>query len=287
MTSKKEDVKIILVMGKSGSGKQPRIDCLAEEFGFMQVSTGNLFRACIGLFNSVDFKGELKSAWDDSKNDFKPDTDLLKIVEEHAANKDVLSSAATNKETLILGMKAKYFVEAGLFCPDSITNGIFANAFETYFSAPLETCGSKRRGLILDGFPRTLPQGQFLDDLLKKHNLKIDFILEVDLDDDTIIKRTTDRRICPKCQAVFHLMFKPPRDEKFCTECGTEVKQRADDASEALLRNRLKEYTDKVAPTLAKYKADGIPVATVTGNLPDMKPETIRNSVMGAVDKLF
>ena len=113
--------------------------------------------------------------------------------------------------------------------------------------------------------------------------MKIDFILHVDLDDETIVKRTTGRRICPQCQSVFHLMFKPPKDNKFCTKCGAEVKQRADDATEALLRSRLNEYATKVEPCLEFLKAQHIPVVTVPGNLPDPSPAAIKESVMTSV----
>ncbi|KAH7827453.1 adenylate kinase [Monocercomonoides exilis] len=285
--SGKDQVKIILVMGKSGSGKQPRIDCLAEEFGFKQISTGNLFRECIGTFNSIGFEGSLNETWDEEKKDFKDDAVIVELLKQKSKTPDVLAKPETNMQTVLLGCKAKYFVESGLFVPDTLTHGIFANAFESYFAAPLESCGSARRGLILDGFPRTIGQAEFLLELLSKHSLKVDFILEVDLDDETIVKRTTGRRICPGCQSVFHLMFKPPRDGQFCTKCGAVVKQRADDATEDLLRRRLNEFATKVAPCLAFLKEKGIPVVTVPGNLPDPSPAAVKESVMGSVSKLW
>ena len=117
--------------------------------------------------------------------------------------------------------------------------------------------------------------------------MKVEFILHVDLDDETIVKRTTGRRICPSCQSVFHLMFKPPKDGKFCTKCGAEVKQRADDATEELLRKRLNEFATKVTPCMEFLKEKKIPIVAVPGNLPDPSPEAIKASVMNAVNTLF
>lgn len=239
------------------------------------------------MFNSLGFEGKLTETYDDEKKAFKDNATILGILKAHSKNADILEKPETSVDTLLLGCKAKYFVESGLFVPDDLTHGIFQNAFESYFAAPLEKCGSPKRGLVLDGFPRTVGQGEFLLQLLEKHHMKVDFILHVDLDDETIVKRTTGRRICPKCQSVFHLMFKPPKDGKFCTNCGTEVKQRADDATEELLRKRLNEFATKVAPCMDFLKEKKIPIVTVPGNLPDPSPACVKASVMDAVNKLF
>ena len=264
-------------MGKSGSGKQPRIDCLTEEFGFKQISTGNLFRECICLFNSIGFTGDLNKTYDEEKKAFKDDETLLTLFKANSQHADIIDKQETDKNKLLLGCKAKYFVESGFFVPDELTHGIFANAFESYFAE------SSSRGIVLDGFPRTVGQAEFLIALVEKHHMKIDFILHVDLDDETIVKRTTGRRICPKCQSVYHLMFKPPRDGKFCTHCGTEVKQRADDATEELLRKRLNEFATKVDPCIKFLAERKVPIVTVPGNLPDPSPAAIKESVMSAV----
>ena len=247
------------------------------------MSTGNLFRECIGLFNTLSYEGDLNATYDNEKKAFLDDESIINILKSKSKNSQLLDKPETDRNTLLLGLKAKFFVENGYFVPDELTHGIFANAFESYFAAPQEQCGSSKRGLVLDGFPRTVGQAEFLLALVQKHNMKIDFILHVDLDDETIVKRTTGRRICPKCQEVYHLLFKPPKDNKFCTKCGAEVKQRADDSTEELLRKRLNEFATKVAPCIEFLKSKNIPIVTVPGNLPSPSPEAIKESVMSAV----
>lgn len=285
---KKEDIRVILVMGKSGSGKQPRIDCLSDEFGFYQISTGTLFRDRIGLFNGVGYSSSLKNIYDESVNEFKSNDEIINILANNSKHPEKI--IPEKQASIVLGAKAKYYVESGLFCPDALTNDIFKHAFEVYFKAPQEKCGSKKRGVILDGFPRTASQLEFLVQLLSSHSLKIDFVLEVVLDDETIVKRTTGRRICPGCQGVYHLMFIPPRDGKYCTKCEGDVvvKQRADDSTEDLLRKRLAEFQEKVVPVIELlHNTYRVPFVTVSGNLPDPSRTAVKKDVMNNVSVLF
>src|SRR5207237_1829852 len=103
---------------------------------------------------------------------------------------------------------------------------------------------------------------------------RLDLVLVVDGADDDILKRTLGRRICPSkdCAKVFHLEFKPPRDGKYCTACGAEVIQRADD-TEDKIRNRLREFHEKAKPAVDWLAAQGIPVANVNGNLAKFSDE--------------
>ena len=106
----------IIVMGKSGAGKQPRIDVLVNEFGLEQLSTGDIFRKYIGDFNATAFDGDLDQFW--KKGWFIPDEEIKKMLGVHDSD-----------DLIILGLKAKYFVERGIFVPDRITNELFASAF--------------------------------------------------------------------------------------------------------------------------------------------------------------
>lgn len=248
----------IVVSGKSGAGKQPRIDVLVEEFGLEQLSTGDIFRNYLGKFNEYNYNGDLEEFWDE--NQF--------ISDEKIAEK-----LGTNDEDIILGLRAKYFVDKGLFVPDYITNALF----ETFFSK------KNYRNQILDGYPRTPEQSKSLLELIEKNDSKIDFVLVVDNTDERIISRTVKRRICPKCKKVYHLEYKPPKNG-LC-ECGTEVIQRSDDTEEKI-RSRLNEFKEKALPALNYLREKGIPIVTVPGHLEEFTQENVRKSVMNEVKKL-
>ncbi len=267
MSLTKGSVDNILVMGKSGAGKQPRIDVLVEEFGLEQLSTGNIFREYLGQFNAIGFEGDIGQFYEEPKGEFIPD-DAIKAK---------LGSKIEGRDAggVVLGLKAKYFIESGKFVPDSITNALF----ESYFAR------SGYKGMVLDGYPRTRDQSEFLLGLVKDKGTRVDAIVLVDNEDEAIVKRTVGRRICPSCNKVFHLEFKPPKDGKLCTACSTEVILRSDD-SEEKIRSRLKEFQDKAVPALEYLKAQGIPVATVPGNLPVFTDEAVRASVMDSLATL-
>lgn len=251
----------IVVSGKSGAGKQPRIDVLVEEFGLEQLSTGDIFRSYLGKFNEYKYTDDLETFWDEDEKQFISDGEIAKGL-------------GTDDKDVILGMKAKYFVDKGLFVPDFITNALF----ESFFAKKDYRCQ------VLDGYPRTSEQSKFLLDLLEKNNSKIDFVLLVDNTNERIITRTVKRRICPSCKKVYHLEYKPPKDGK-CV-CGTEVIQRSDDTEEKI-RSRLNEFEDKALPALNYLKDKGISVVNVPGHLEEFTPENIKKSVMSEVEKLY
>jgi len=251
----------VVVVGKSGAGKQPRIDVLVNEFGLEQLSTGDIFRSYLKKFNDYRYPGDLKAFWNSKENNFKPDNEIIQRLK-------------TDDNDIVLGLKAKYFVDQGLFVPDFITNALF----ESYFAK------KNFRNQILDGYPRTSEQSKFLLDLLQKNNSKIDFILLVDNEDERIIKRTIKRRICPKCGKVYHLEYKPPVNGK--CECGEEVIQRSDDTKEKIT-SRLKEFKDKALPAINYLKNNGIPIITVPGHLEEFTAENVRKSVMDQIETLY
>ena len=267
MALAKGEVQNLLVMGKSGAGKQPRIDVLVEEFGLEQLSTGNIFREYLGRFDGIGFTGDLASFYDGTREDFIPDEEIAAALGDRAP--------AAHRADLVLGAKAKYFIEAGRFVPDRITNALFAG----YFTR------AGCRGMVLDGYPRTVDQAAFLLDLVEKEGTRIDAIILVDNEDEAIVARTTGRRICPECKKVFHLEFKPPREGRFCTACGAEVILRSDDTEEKI-RHRLREFHEKAAPALAYLEEKGIPRTDVPGNLPLFTDAAVRESVLAALARL-
>jgi adenylate kinase len=254
-------VSNIVVTGKSGAGKQPRIDVLVEEFGLEQLAMGDIFRNYLKKFNDFGFEEELERFWNDSDQKFISDQDIAHILK-------------TDDKDVLLGMKAKYFVDKGLFVPDHITNELF----ESFFSK------KKYHNQILDGYPRTPNQATFLLSLLKKHHSKIDFVLLVDNSDERIIARTIKRRICPKCGKVYHLDYKPPINGR--CECGEKAIQRSDDTKEKI-KSRLQEFKTKALPGLEVLKENNIPVVTVPGHLEEFTDEKVKQSVIDELQKFY
>lgn len=263
----------IVVTGKSGAGKQPRIDILVEEFGLRQLSTGNIFRHYLGLFDALGYPDTLDPFWSQETGGFIPDHDIEAALEGFLACTGTSAGGAhPTIHHLVLGLKAKYFVEKGLFGPDDLVNDLLKASFaENGF-----------RGTVLDGYPRTVAQARYLLDMMEGAGGKVDLVLVVDNHDDLIIARTMGRRICPSCAKVFHTEFKPPNPDGTCTACGTPVILRSDDSEEKIGR-RLQEFRTKCVPAIEFLRDHGIPVAHVNGNLEVFTPEHVRKSVLDAI----
>jgi adenylate kinase family enzyme len=254
----------ILVMGKSGAGKQPRIDALVREFGLKQLSTGDIFRHYIGMISKMGLMVTQRDLRD-KDGTLLPDAQVREILAPY-------TSSSKELDELLLGVKASAYVNTGHFVPDELVNELVDDAFSKM----------DYRGTVLDGYPRTVPQAKHLMDMVERAGTSVDLVVLVDNDDETIVKRTIGRRICPRCSKVYHLEYKPPRDGRFCTDCGVEVVQRTDDTEERIW-TRIREYYDKVEPTLDYLEDAGIPVAVVPGNLPVFNEETVRESVLEAI----
>lgn len=265
----RSDIHNIIVAGKSGAGKQPRIDVLVNEFGLTQLSTGNIFREYVGAFDASGFKGDLEGFFDEINDTFIKDEYIEKAIREQLPDLEHI-------RPVLLGLKAKYFMNLGRFVPDRTTNELFSE----YFSK------GGYKGFVLDGYPRTPEQAQFLLDLCSGNDTGMDLIVVVNNSDKLIIDRTIGRRICPSCKKVYHVEFKPSADGIHCDECGTELVQRSDDTVERI-QMRLVEFYDKVIPALDVLEKTGIPVVTVEGNLEVFTEENVRRSVMEQIEPLL
>ncbi len=265
-----KQLRNIVVTGKSGAGKQPRIDVLCEDLGLIQLSTGHMFRTNIRSWRKVCRSLDATEYY--AGEGFEPDAEIL------AALAPACSSAGVAPAAALLGMKAARFIDQGVFVPDGITNAMLAAAFEA----------AEGSGLVFDGYPRTPDQSRFLLDLTADAGTPLDLVVLVDNEDEAIVARTMGRRICPdkSCAKVFHVLYKPPRDGRFCTVCGTEVIQRSDD-TEAKIRTRLDEFQRKALPAIRVLQAAGIPMVTVPGHLEVFTDETVRASVMQALAPLL
>ena len=170
-----------------------------------------------------------------------------------------------------LGQKAQSYMDSGGLVPDEIIIEMMTGAIK---KAPKE-------GFLLDGFPRTVNQASELDKSLAANDMKIDFVLNLEVDDDVVAKRITGRRSCPKCGAVYHIEHLKPKTQGICDNDGTELVQRPDDASD-VVANRLKTYHQLTEPLVDYYRNNG----NVYDFDADRSPDEIRDSIFEKLDAL-
>ena len=163
----------------------------------------------------------------------------------HISTGDMFRAAI--KEGTELGLQAKSFMDKGELVPDEVTIGIVR---ERLSKADCE------KGFLLDGFPRTVAQAEALDTMLADLGKKIDFVINIDVDQSILMERLTGRRICKNCGATYHLVFNPPAKEGVCDRCGGELYQRADDNAETV-QNRLDVNIQQTKPLLNFYEDKG------------------------------
>jgi adenylate kinase len=144
-----------------------------------------------------------------------------------------------------LGKLACSILAAGGLVGDEIVNGIVAN--RTLQS----DCAN---GFLLDGYPRTVPQAQFLASLMRKRGLPEPVVIHLDVSDDVLVTRLAARRQCPTCRRIYNLLSQPPRVPDRCDEDGAALIAREDDR-ESVIRQRLRAYEEQTAPVLAWYGA--------------------------------
>jgi len=203
----------IVLMGPPGAGKGTQAKKLAEKFGMVHLSSGDILRA------------------------------------ERASGSR-------------LGKRLAAHMDAGELVPDEIVVEVMAKAI---------IAGDSDKGLVLDGFPRTVRQAEALDAQLERAGKALDAVVMIDADDDLIAQRITGRRSCPECGKVYHVKFMPPRRDEVCDVCGAELIQREDD-SESVVRQRLEAYKSQTTLVNRYYRDCGhVKVIDVDGNRPAEK----------------
>jgi adenylate kinase len=164
----------------------------------------------------------------------------------HISTGDILRDNV--KKGTALGIKAKKYMDKGELVPDSLLIDLIKDRLKE---------PDTKKGFLLDGFPRTIPQAKALDGIMEDINRKLDGVVNVDVGSDVLVKRLSGRRICRSCSAPFHLMFNPPKVADVCDKCGSELYQRDDDR-EAAIKNRLTVYNKQTQPVLDYYKKQSI-----------------------------
>ena len=142
-----------------------------------------------------------------------------------------------------LGLKAKSYMESGALVPDEVVIGILKERIAQ------EDC---QNGFILDGFPRTVPQAQALEEM----GVEIDRVVDLEVPDEKILERMGGRRVCESCGASYHLLYNPPKSPDVCDKDGGGLVIRKDDAPETV-RQRLQVYHEQTEPLKAFYESRG------------------------------
>ena len=171
----------------------------------------------------------------------------------HISTGDMFRDAIKNGTDL--GKLAQSYMEKGALVPDEVTIGIVRERL---------SANDVKNGFLLDGFPRNVSQAEALDNILNENGIKLDAVLDVNVEPEILINRIVGRRICKNCGATFHVEFNKPKKDGICDNCGSPLVQRADDTVETA-GSRLKVYDDSTAPVLAYYQKQNL-LKTVNGD---------------------
>jgi adenylate kinase len=187
-------------------------------------------------------------------------TQAARLVEHHGMRQlstgDMLRAAVAAQTPV--GLKAKAVMDAGELVSDEIVSALI--------DEELAAMGPET-GAIFDGYPRTAAQAGQLDTILARHGRKLDRVIELDVDEDELVRRIVGRYSCAACGAGYHDEFHQPKVTGVCDKCGGTAFKRRPDDNEATVRTRMAEYRAKTAPILPHYEARGL-VARVDGMAP-------------------
>ena len=147
-----------------------------------------------------------------------------------------------------LGQAAQKYMDGGNLVPDEVILGMVAEEFQKH---------ELNSGYILDGFPRTCPQAEGLDQLLNDRGLALDHVLVLEVPDSELVRRLTARRSCSKCGHIYNMVFNPPAVEGICDHDGSPLIHRSDDTDETVV-NRLEVYKKQTKPLIDHYQPQGV-----------------------------
>ena len=173
----------------------------------------------------------------------------------HIATGDMFRAAKAAGSPM--GVMARKYMDRGELVPDKVTIGIVEERLQQSDVA---------HGWVLDGFPRTAAQAAALDDLLARLGQHLDAVVKLTVPREELIRRLTGRRVCPNCNANYHVVSAPPKRDGVCDRCSHELEQREDD-SEATVMHRLDVYHDSTRPLIAFYEKKGL-LHRVDGTMP-------------------
>lgn len=189
----------------------------------------------------------------------------------HISTGDIFRQAV--KEGTPLGLEAKKYMDDGQLVPDRVTIGIVRERLGK------DDCAE---GFLLDGFPRTVPQAEALDETLKELGRSLDHVLYIEVAEAELLKRLTGRRICSSCGATYHVVFDPPKQDGVCDRCDGSLYQRDDDREETVAK-RLEVNLGKTRELVDYYQSGGN-LRRIDGAQPiDKVTESILKVLRGAI----
>ena len=164
----------------------------------------------------------------------------------HISTGDMLRQAIADQSEV--GILAQGYMDKGELVPDSVIHDII-----------VERLGKDdiKRGFLFDGYPRTVAQAQDLSKILDKLNMKIDCVINLQVDDEVVVKRITGRRICNKCGSIFNIYYNPSKVENICDNCQEQLVIRKDDNLESL-KIRLTEFHSNTSPVIEYYQSQNL-----------------------------
>jgi adenylate kinase len=164
----------------------------------------------------------------------------------YIATGDMLREAVKNGSEL--GRKAKEHMDSGGLVPDELVIAMLSERLQE---------GDTGDGFILDGFPRTIPQAQALEEELTRLGRRITAVLLIDVPDDVLVERISGRRVCVKSGHNYHVKYDPPKHDMICDQDGSRLVQRDDDKPEVVWK-RLKTYHEQTEPLISYYDEGGL-----------------------------
>jgi len=188
----------------------------------------------------------------------------------HLSSGDIFRAEKTSGSAL--GVRLAQYMDAGQLVPDDVVVSVMAKAVT-----------SAAGGLLLDGFPRTVPQALALDEQLAKASKPLDAVVVITAGDERIVERITGRRSCPRCGRIYHVKHLRPRNGQACDDDGAALVQRDDD-KEDVVRRRLKAYYSQTEPVIEYYRRPGgAKVVELDGN---RQPDEVTAAMVEAIERL-
>ena len=185
----------------------------------------------------------------------------------HLSTGDLLRGAVKNGTEL--GKKADGYMKAGDLVPDSLIVGLIEDKI---------AAGDLESGFILDGFPRTVPQAESLNEMLQKNEINLEKAVLIAVSDNEIVQRLSGRWFCPTCQVTYNYPANVPKHEGVCDHDGAKLQRRPDD-EEKVVRNRLEVYKKQTQPIEDFYRNESI-LAEVKG---EQTPDNVFKSILEVV----
>ena len=181
------------------------------------------------------------------------------------------------KEETELGKLAESYISKGNLVPDEVTIDLVKNRLEE---------PDVQKGIILDGFPRTVNQAEKLDEILKGKGKKVDLVINLTTPEEEIIERIVNRRVCSnqECKAVYNLVLNPSKKEGICDKCGHELVQRKDDNAQTV-ESRLKNYFEQTSPLVNYYEKSGNLYSAVVSKKINKLGEDVAKDVINYIEK--